>query len=92
MKLSKKRTWKVPHPQSDPSPQYPPQPRRHDDDSEAKDSYVKVCVFYNFLFSKGLSDTRATELFNLLIEKHGLAVYQVKPCPRPDGSMTGDIL
>lgn len=65
MKRSRRKTWTVPHPQSDPSPQYPPQPGRHDDDSEAKDSYVKVCVFNNFLFSKGLSDTRATELFQV---------------------------
>lgn len=71
MKLSRRKTWKVPHP---------------------KDSYVEVCVFNNFLFSKGLSDTRVAELFNLRIEKHWLAVYQVKPCPWHDGSMTGDIL
>ena len=63
MKLSRKKSWKVPQIKSDPSPQYPPLPERHDD-SEDEDNYVKVCVFNNFLFFKEHSGISATQLIS----------------------------
>lgn len=53
MKLSRKKTWTVPQMKSDPSPQYPPVPERHDD-FEDEDNYVNVVCLIT-LFSLKIS-------------------------------------
>ncbi|XP_015778975.1 PREDICTED: uncharacterized protein LOC107356863 isoform X1 [Acropora digitifera] len=65
MKLSRKKTWTVPQMKSDPSPQYPPVPERHDD-FEDEDNYVAMELTDLDKLYLALAETGQDYAFNTL--------------------------